>query len=200
MKLRMIATLAVTAASTWAAASRPADKIVVYLFVNDCPSLTCGLAKRMASQMLAEAGVEVDWRRGPVPKQAAGRPITVRLSTNTPRDYFPGSLAYTHPYGEGNVTVFWDRVREMMEPRSLLAHVMVHEIAHVLQGVSRHSDSGIMKAQWDSRDQSELRFHPFKFTAQDIWLIHRGLQWRASRDSGVAVHDEIAAVNDNILK
>lgn len=29
----------------------------------------------------------------------------------------------------------------------LLAHVMVHEIAYILKGIVRHSDTGIMKGQ-----------------------------------------------------
>jgi hypothetical protein len=43
--------------------------------------------------------------------------------------------------------VFYDRLQERGQPNRLpaiLAHVMVHEITHILQGVQRHSKSGVM--------------------------------------------------------
>ena len=34
----------------------------------------------------------------------------------------------------------------------LLAHVLVHEITHVLEGVDRHTGQGVMKARWTEDD------------------------------------------------
>jgi hypothetical protein len=28
-------------------------------------------------------------------------------------------------------------------------YVLAHEIAHIIEGSDRHSDSGVMKAEWD---------------------------------------------------
>jgi len=39
---------------------------------------------------------------------------------------------------------------------SVLAHVLVHEVTHILQGIPRHSESGVMKAQWDSNDFAQM--------------------------------------------
>ena len=63
-------------------------------------------------------------------------------------------------------------------PRSatvVLAHVLVHEITHVLQRIDRHSDSGVMKAHWTLRDYAQMEKDPLPFAAEDIQLIKMGL-------------------------
>jgi len=66
----------------------------------------------------------------------------------------------------------------------VLAHVMVHEIAHVLQGVCRHSDSGIMKAEWSPRELREMSFKALPFAREDVGLIYLGLAVRMTGTSG----------------
>ena len=58
----------------------------------------------------------------------------------------------------------------------LLAHVLVHEIGHILQGIDRHSGSGVMKARWSSADYHEMARLHFGFTQEDIELIRIGLR------------------------
>ena len=65
----------------------------------------------------------------------------------------------------------------------LLAHVLVHEIAHILEGVNTHSESGIMKALWSDEDLFEMMKKPLTFTASDIRIIRFGLEVR-SRTGG----------------
>jgi hypothetical protein len=61
----------------------------------------------------------------------------------------------------------------------LLAHLIAHEVTHVLERVSRHSETGLLKAHWTSRDYAEMDRHPLAFTADDIVLIQLGLSnWR----------------------
>jgi hypothetical protein len=52
---------------------------------------------------------------------------------------------------------------------------MVHEITHLLQGVTRHSDTGVMKARWTGTDFGGMRVTPLPFTRQDVELIYSGL-------------------------
>ena len=61
-----------------------------------------------------------------------------------------------------------------LAPR-LLAHVLVHEIAHNLQRAERHSKTGIMKAEWTSGDYTQMAFKPLAFEPQDVLLIRLGL-------------------------
>ena len=58
------------------------------------------------------------------------------------------------------------------------AHVLVHEITHLLQGIDRHSDTGVMKAHWTGRDFVDMRSSPLPFTGYDVDLIYAGLAKR----------------------
>jgi hypothetical protein len=66
------------------------------------------------------------------------------LGTSYPDELGAGYFAY----------VFYDRVRELAQRRTLghalLADVMAHEIGHLLLGSNSHSLSGIMCARWDA--------------------------------------------------
>jgi len=67
-----------------------------------------------------------------------------------------------------------------MPVSTLLAHVMTHEITHLLQEVAWHSATGVMKAHWNLRDYSEMAWRPLPFTQEDIDLIRCGLRRRAA--------------------
>jgi hypothetical protein len=58
----------------------------------------------------------------------------------------------------------------------VLAHVLVHEITHVLEGIDRHSATGIMKAHWNYNDYLEMRRKPLPFAHEDVNLIYDGLK------------------------
>ena len=64
---------------------------------------------------------------------------------------------------------------------ALLAHAMAHEIAHLLQGINRHSESGILKGHWSGTDCARMAYFPLMFTPEDAILIHRGLEERRAR-------------------
>ena len=62
----------------------------------------------------------------------------------------------------------------------VLAHVMAHEITHVLEGIGRHSQTGVMRAHWRGGDYREMRSKPLPFAPEDVCLIHEGLASRLS--------------------
>ena len=66
---------------------------------------------------------------------------------------------------------------------ALLGHVLAHEITHVLQGINRHSDGGVMKAEWDAADFEQMRSRTLPFTETDVILIERGLIARDAANS-----------------
>ena len=137
-------------------------------------------AKSMARDMFARIGVQVQWQGGGgESNKDCWRPIEIYLEAGTPGADRPDSMAYTMPYREGGarISVFVDRVAAMVPPGrigTLLGHVMVHEITHGLQGVSRHSAHGVMKAHWDTPDFRAMEVHPLPFDDQDVLLIHAG--------------------------
>ena len=139
-------------------------------------------AQKIASGMFVAIGVTLEWRRGL--KDCPPKGIRISLGDQTPTSLKPGAIAYALPYEGEHIRVFYDRVSRAatrsLVPR-LLAHVLVHEITHILQGVDRHSDSGIMKDHWDSSDFHSMAWKPLYFEPRDVDLIYRGLAGRAGR-------------------
>jgi hypothetical protein len=62
-----------------------------------------------------------------------------------------------------------------------MAHVMVHEIAHILQGTDQHSTRGVMKAHWNSYDYVLMKTGRLTFTEPDVEMIHIRSVARAAR-------------------
>jgi hypothetical protein len=133
-------------------------------------------AQEMAALMFAEAGVRIQWRTGrPSGAQSKREPaIMVSLAEDTPALYLPGALAAAKVFEGIHIAVFWDRIKcqsRLVPPSVVLAHVLVHEITHILQGIDRHSESGIMKAQWTIDDYRAMASQPLSFTPLDVELI-----------------------------
>ena len=83
--------------------------------------------------------------------------------------------------------VFYDRLHTpSVGLPTLLAHVLVHEITHILQGMDRHSETGVMKARWDEGDFDRMRIKALPFTELDIHLIQSGVDARRHNAALVA--------------
>ena len=147
-------------------------------------------AQEIAGRMFGRIGVALDWRRAC--RNCPAEAIVVALTTNTPKALLPGALAYALPYEGTHIDVFFDRVHERALhqidlERDLLAHVLVHEITHILKGTDGHSDSGVMKARWDQKDFDQMRGNGLAFTPKDVNLIRSGMVARAAHSpSGIA--------------
>jgi hypothetical protein len=164
----------------------------VTIYVKDgtiVPGQTLARAEGLAGEMFAKAGVRVNWRVG----HPNGEAIAVGMS-DVPSSYHPGALAFASPYQSVHITVFYDRIHKRFAPDLapvLLAHVLVHEITHILQGIDRHSETGVMKAQWTPADFSQMLAKPLPFTDWDVELIHEGL---ASRDVRISARNGIPEI------
>ena len=132
----------------------------------------------LASKMFASIGVRIDWREHRCPVGVGA--IVVSLSYGGPDSTVTSDLGFAQPYDGTHVVVFPDRVLRFdpYQRPCILAHVLVHEITHVLQRISRHSATGIMKARWDHRDYVEMGRNTLPFTQEDIDLIYAGLKMR----------------------
>jgi len=168
-----------------ASGGRTDDKNVSVCVENNAGFSVLPLAEETASKMFGEAGVTIDWRSGLVGCPPQG--ILISLfgpSDHAPADLAPSALAYALPYEGSHIVIFYDRLQRKVqrgEIPPLLAHVLVHEVTHILQGIHRHSGRGVMKANWDGSDYQAMRWKPLSFTPEDIDLIHRGLAARAAR-------------------
>jgi hypothetical protein len=161
---------------------QPQQKLTVYLRESGhVPPEVRGPAVYLANEMFARIGIRLDWRSGEPPRTSFTRRIGVELATDTPANLLPGALGCALPYEGVHIRVFYDRIRSDVVPRSvLLAHVLVHEIAHLLQGTDQHSDSGVMKAVWTHPDYVRMRTEALSFTPGDVKLIQLGVAARAS--------------------
>jgi len=140
--------------------------------------------KALASSMLAAVGVRAVWRIGkPQPNAADGLVVGVRFDEAPLLNYRGVVLARAYPFGGSvrDITVFRNRVLAMaeashVEPYKLMAHVLVHEIGHVLERADHHSDTGVMKAHWTPADYEAMAWKPLPFEEEDIAWIHRTLE------------------------
>lgn len=152
----------------------------VIVCMDGAPGPGPSQARMLATQILAGAGVDLDWRTSS--RACPPESIRIRLRSMTPASLRPGTLAYAYPYEAIHIHVFYDRIQSISSPRSaprVLAHVMVHEITHVLQQINRHSNHGVMKAHWSDEDLRSMERKPLPFAEEDVELIRAG---RARRD------------------
>jgi hypothetical protein len=164
----------------------------VYISDRDGSSELLGPGKVVASAIFAKIGVRLNWRAGELPatQSAAGnesirKAFGVRTLQRAPESATAGALASARIVASSGteITVYKDRLQRFLDQHSNLAggmgagagYVLAHELAHVMQGVSRHSESGILKGQWSNTDFDEMIFHKLVFTNFDVELIHRGL-------------------------
>jgi hypothetical protein len=173
---------------------RVAQKVSVYL-QNDAgaPSLVLSRARTVAAEMFAGVGVRIDWRAGERAESRliSERAIAVRLTLENPEGFKPTVGAFTAPTEGVHITVLynrlaWSQAKPGLAP-TLLAHVLVHEITHILEGVGKHSETGVMKANWTSSDYYDMQTKALPFAPEDIELIHRGLAQRYPHTGKVAV-------------
>jgi len=156
-----------------------ASKVNAYVqfTIGELPPQMVFAAEAMASRIFTEAGVCINWRMGWSKRNREKQPILIDIASDvaetSPRD----GLAYAWVFEGVHITIFWDRVKRAAShgtATSLLAHVLVHEITHILQGTEHHSMHGIMKARWTSEDIWQMARKPLGFDRRDLGLIQRG--------------------------
>ena len=182
MKITGLATLAVmVGGSVWAGPTQVERQVTVCMSSTPNPAVENG-ARNLASDIFAGIGVKIRWHS---PSNCPAEGIVISFSQDTPSGLLPGALAYSLPFEGTHIVVFYDRVENRpvsIVPR-VLGHVITHEITHILQGVKRHSESGIMKATWTRIDYQQMFWEPLRFTDEDVMLIHSGLKARVDRSS-----------------
>jgi hypothetical protein len=178
MKLAATIAMAAMMAASAQGKSENGRQVTVYFSDNaGVPYDVRAQAQGLATGIFASIGVTLRLKPGhPAPSETDA--IMIEFVTNTPATRHPGALAYALPYEGVHIRIFWDRIQPNPAPRQLLAHVMVHEITHILQGIDRHSKAGIMKANWTYQDFADMKLRPLGFTAEDVDLINRGMAAR----------------------
>lgn len=166
-----------TAANTRGAGFQMFEKHEVTVCMDRNADSTIVRAQAIASGIYDRVGIRIRWSRRTAGCTVARNSIVVNLLDEAQPAQHPGSLAVSAPYQGKDIVLYYDRVRALgrNQPSILLGYVLAHEIAHILQGITRHSDEGVLKSHWDSRDHASMRHTALRFTEEDVDLIRRGL-------------------------
>jgi len=139
--------------------------------------------KPKVSEILRQVGVHVVWKSANAAHQIHEcssqavdiSDIDILIQDRSQPDDHPGALAYSLPFNKaGNrVVIFYDRVLTSMNQPSpeLLAHVIAHEIGHMLIGTLSHAPAGVMRAHWQRHDLYAMRAHPLSFDSYNAGMI-----------------------------
>ena len=141
-----------------------------------------------ATEIFAKIGIDLTWRSGRSRRRAtcAGesgtRDLAIEIVPYAPTSINDGALAMARPYGDSSVhiMIFYSRVAPLLREHDsaqakILGHVLAHEITHVLQGMARHSETGIMRARWTRDDYSQMGVGGLRFGAEDVRFIRLGI-------------------------
>lgn len=196
LAMAAVVTLVTCWSPTRAVAKAPVSKIaenrvVIYMTLGsaEIDGVEITLARRQASRLLASAGVTLEWRYGQPRSDSRGaRVIGIAFAVEAPAAFcdrqHAEALAAARPYGENvtSILVFADRIAMLgsnfHQPQTgkLLGHVLAHEIGHVLEGVSRHSKTGLMKPRWDGADYRTMFRSGLAFAPEDVYLITAAIE------------------------
>ncbi len=152
----------------------------VYLNGRDASAQLLSAGTPMTSDIFKKIGVRLNWHTGEV--RSGQNAFGIRTAEHAPESATSEALAASELLGSSGaeITIYADRLRGFLDKHRNLAgvaagYVLAHELAHVMQGVARHSEAGILKAHWSDLDFQEMVFHKLAFTTSDVNLIHQGL-------------------------
>jgi hypothetical protein len=129
-------------------------------------------AREWATMMFRGVGVVIRWTCRNVPDSRFRTPLVISLVSHAPDGFRPSVMAYALPYEGVHIVIFYDRIEIAQRTETILAYVLVHEITHILEGQSRHSEMGVMKARWGIDDYARMLSHQLTFAPEDIERIH----------------------------
>lgn len=145
--------------------------------------------RSLVSAIYSQIGVNLTWQAGSSEcGQSPRTTVKVRWAKRAPANSPPGTLAASHPFepSESLITIYEVPLQQFLNryanaPDIVLSYVLAHELAHVMQGLDHHSDSGIMKANWSYGEYHRMLSRNLTFTAEDVELIHIGLAAKRSK-------------------
>jgi hypothetical protein len=156
--------------------ARGSVKLCVEIGMPDPWVITRG--EFIAKEIFAQIGIKLEVSHRMQCSETPG--ILIHIGSAPTAAVHPGALAYAR-LGEARIEVFFDRVLKNAAPMvapNLLGHVLAHEIGHVLEGIDRHSEEGIMKAHWTADDYERMYPQPMRFAPEDVALIRAAVLGR----------------------
>jgi hypothetical protein len=165
--------------------------VSVYNDAHVPPDAIAG-AEAEASRIFSQAGLDVNWMLcsplSDTPEKATAcseaafpRHLHVRILARS-RNLTSSTLGASYLSGEGigcYADVFFGPIavhaRTRRETGAILGHVIAHEIAHLLLGTSSHSESGIMRARWQTGELMSVLNGQMLFTEEQSQVMRQRL-------------------------
>lgn len=191
--------------------SRPGITVRVYDYARVSPGEK-KRAEEEASRVLRTAGVETVWVDCPTsPAEAQDYPAcepplgamavdlkilsqSMAARVQSGREQLGFALPSTKAGSASAAWVFYHRVEYLAQSKDadqgqILGHAIAHEVGHLLLGPDRHSEKGIMRANWDRKTLQEAGRGQLLFTRQQAELVRTEVRVRAevSRAPGVSL-------------
>ena len=167
----------------------PDECVVVGLHdVDQVASFVLFPAEQTAAAIFRDIHVAVYWNRPTGRRGGDCARVEAYFLAGSPATLRPNSWAYTEmrQAGVARIHIFVDRViidrqKDRVGPHhdddtQRLGLVMAHEIGHALEGVARHSEEGVMKANYTLQDLHAMRKGRLHFASEDAGLIHSALK------------------------
>lgn len=151
-------------------------------------------AMHRAETIFDEAGIATRWMTS---SHCSASVSAIRITFDAeihPAAFRPNAMAYAYPYEGSHIVIMLDRVKAFAASSAIghwndvLAYVMAHEVGHLLEGVDRHSKTGIMKAAFTVDETFDMLKHRLRFAAEDLELMDQGIErrWTVLEASAVA--------------
>ncbi len=191
---------AADASAQTVADSAPVVEVFLPPLLRQETALAFNKAQMVATEIYSAIGVRVVWpSNGQRPTGCAEhemhRRILVAFQESAPRFVSDQALAWSNPNRPTGpcVTLLMDRVKAAIRSNPLsfsfvLGHALAHELGHVLEGIPRHSASGLMKAHWSSYEVAGMmKNQRLEFASDDADLIRAALGMGSLVNGGKAV-------------
>ena len=182
----------------FAGAESPRIPVIVRASNNvGLPQHQMTTARNTALAIFRHSDIEAEWRECPVGRSESLIPtgcadplkpteVVVRvIATPSSSPQLPDDVlgfSYIDKVGEPTVlaTVFADAVariatRTSVEPGTLLGRALAHEVGHLLLGTTRHTTTGLMRANWTG---TQLQRLDWSFSPADRRQMQRSLAAR----------------------
>lgn len=182
-----------------AAWGEPAPRlaVLVYNFSDATPELLRA-AEREAGRIFTQSGVHIAWTDCPIEKTPAAKSecndepapgqIRLRILRRPSTDIFRDSIlgfaiapVFASIYYDSAVLLARTSINGDIDLSVVLGCLASHEIGHLLLGENRHSASGIMKAEWLSRQVQLAMMGSLLFLPEESMLLNAKARERESK-------------------
>jgi len=175
--------------------AQPVDSFTLRLYLHNhaqIPRPIVSRAEEEVSRVYKQVGVTTVWVDGHAALHPAGRDLELMVIINSQagdQRPFAGDVmgrAPGSPLEQGRIAfAFYDPVERFartyrVDVAVVLGYVMAHEIGHLLLPFGTHSETGVMRARWDSPQARHAIMGRLQFTPEQAEFIRKKLRMTAS--------------------